>query len=68
MHSTNFNTNFVSFKKIIDMETKNMKVTEEEEELILAIRNYQNSFPNGYPQLLWYAQELFEKMTDLPKD
>ena len=50
------------------MKTKNMQVTEEEEVLILAIRNYQNSFPNGYPQLLWYAQELFEKMTDLPKE
>lgn len=48
------------------MET--MKVTKEEKELIEAIRNYQRSFPNGYPQLLWYCVELFDKMVDLPKD
>lgn len=51
-----------------NMETVTMKLTKEEAELIEAIRNYQNSFPNGYPQLLWYAQELFESMTDLPKE
>ena len=27
-----------------------MIVTREEEELIKAIRNYVNSYPNGYPQ------------------
>ena len=50
------------------MEKKTMKVTDEERELIEEIRNYQNSFPNGYPELLWYCQELFDKMVDLPKD
>ena len=50
------------------METITMKLTEEEAGLIEAIRNYRNSFPNGYPQLLWYAQELFECLTDLPED
>lgn len=44
-----------------------MKVTAEEEELILAVRNYRNSFPNGYPQLLEYAQDLFDRLTDLPE-
>lgn len=50
------------------MKMKNLKVTEEEEELILAIRNYQRSYPFGYPQLLEYAQDLFNEMTDMPKD
>lgn len=45
---------------------ENMKLTEEEKELIEAIRNYQKSFPNGYPELLWYCQELFDKLIDLP--
>lgn len=55
-------------KNVNDMDKKTMKVTDEERELIEAIRNYQNSFPNGYPELLWYCQELFDKMVDLPKD
>lgn len=50
------------------MKMKTMKVTEEEEDLILAIRNYQKSFPFGYPQLLEYAQDLFNIMTDLPRE
>lgn len=33
-----------------------IKLTEKEEELIRAIRNYRKSFPNGYPQLLYYIQ------------
>lgn len=45
-----------------------MVVTEQEEELIMAIRNYVKSFPRGYPQLLYYATKLFEIMTDMPKD
>ena len=45
-----------------------MKVdlTEQEEELIAAIRNYRKSFPNGRPELLWYAQRVFDEMVDLP--
>ena len=43
-----------------------MMVTKEEEELISAIRNYNKSFPNGYPQLLWYAQQLFDNMLRQP--
>lgn len=34
-----------------------------EDELIEAIRMYKRSFPNGYPRLLWYAQELFDEIT-----
>lgn len=39
------------------------ELTNEEAELIEAIRNHKRSYPNGYPQLLWYAQELFDEMT-----
>ena len=34
---------------------KKILVTEKEEELIEAIRNFQKSYPRGNPQLLWYA-------------
>lgn len=43
-----------------------IKLTEKEEELIEAIRNYQRSYPNGYPQLLYYIQQLVDELTDLP--
>lgn len=43
------------------------ELTEKEEELIEAIRNYRASFPNGYPQLLWYCNQLYEKLVDLPE-
>ena len=45
-----------------------VELNKEEEELIAAIRNYRASFPNGYPQLLWYAQKLFDKLVDLPEE
>ncbi len=44
-----------------------MKVTSEEEDLINAIRNYCESYPDGYPELLEYAQDIFDRMTDMPK-
>lgn len=44
-----------------------MKVSSDEEELIKAIRNYCDSYPNGYPELLDYAQDIFDRMTDMPK-
>ena len=50
------------------MNTVVMKLSAEEAELIETIRNLQNAYPNGYPQLLWYAQELFDQMVDLPKE
>ncbi len=37
-------------------------LTEEEQELIEAIRNYKKSYPNGHPQLKRYARELFDKL------
>ncbi len=43
-----------------------IKLSEKEEELIRAIRNYQRSFPNGYPQMLYYIQQLVDGLTDLP--
>lgn len=43
-----------------------MEVSEEEAELLAAIRNYNKSFPDGYPQLLWYAQELFDNIIRQP--
>ncbi len=43
-----------------------IELTEKEEELIRAIRNYQKSFPNGYSQMLYYIQQLVDELTDLP--
>ena len=62
---------YSSINKALFMERKEMikmNVTLEEEELIKAIRNYCNSYPNGYPELLDYAEDLFQRMTDMPKD
>ena len=41
------------------------ELTEEEAELIKAIRDYKRSYPNGHPQLLFYAQKLFDEMTSV---
>ena len=46
------------------MET--MKVTPEERDLIESIRNYNKSFPDGYPELLWFAQRLFDNRYGSP--
>ena len=43
-----------------------MEVTYEEKELLESIRNYNRSFPDGYPELLWYAQELFDSIVRQP--
>ncbi|WP_289747087.1 hypothetical protein [Paramuribaculum intestinale] len=43
-----------------------IELTEKEEELIRAIRNYRMSFPNGHPQMLYYIQQLVDELTDLP--
>ena len=43
-----------------------MEVTHEEKELIESIRNYNKSFPDGYPELLWYAQQQFDNMLRQP--
>lgn len=43
-----------------------MEVTPEERELLERMRNYNKSYPNGYPQLLWDLQEFFDKMVRQP--
>ena len=46
----------------MNQKLEKMEVTPEERELLEAVRNYNKSFPDGYPQLLWYAQELFDNL------
>ena len=43
-----------------------VQLTSEEIDLIAAIRNYNKSYPDGYPELLWYAQQLFDNMIRQP--
>lgn len=43
---------------------ENLKLTEKEEELIYAIRNYKKSYPDGYPELRWYIEKLFAELID----
>ena len=43
-----------------------MEVTREERDLLEAVRNYNKSYPDGYPQLLIYAQRLFDNMLRQP--
>ena len=38
----------------------------EELELIEAIRNVRRAYPNGYDELLYYAQQLFDKLVEMP--
>lgn len=45
-----------------------MEITPEEKELLERLRNYNRSYPNGYPQLLWDLQELFDSMVRQPYD
>lgn len=45
-----------------------MSLTKEEAELIAAIRNHKDSFPNGYPRLLEYAQRLFDELVETWED
>ena len=40
----------------------------EELELIEAIRNVRRAYPNGYDELLWYAQQLFDKLVEMPPE
>ena len=47
-------------------EKEMMEVTPEERDLIELIRNYNKSFPDGYPELLWFAQQLFDNMLRQP--
>ena len=43
-----------------------LKLSDKEEELIAAIRNYRRGLPDSYPNLLYYAQQIFDEPTDLP--
>lgn len=52
----------------MEQKTILMKVTPAERELLEAVRNYNISYPDGYPQLMWYAQELFDNMLRQPYD
>ena len=45
-------------------ETIKIEVTEVEEELIMALRNFRKTYPDGYPELLWYAQKLFDTLAN----
>ncbi len=45
---------------------KTMRVTPEERDLIEQIRNYNRSFPNGYPKLLEELIEKFQSMIRQP--
>ncbi len=47
---------------------RQMKLSEKEAELIDLIRNYKKSYPNGHPNLLFAAQELFDDLTEPFKD
>lgn len=41
-----------------------IKVTEEEESLIMGMRNYVRSYPDGNPNLLYHLRQLFDILTD----
>jgi hypothetical protein len=43
---------------------KTLKLTEKEFDLIMSIRNYGKSFPNGYPEIRWYIERLFNELID----
>lgn len=66
------NSIFALFKyksnKMKEKRSITLKVTESEEELIKAIRNYCDSYPNGHPDLLIFAQDIFDRMTLMPKE
>lgn len=46
------------------MERRNYPITEKERDLIDALRNYRKSYPNGYPDLLFAAQEIFDELAE----
>ena len=43
---------------------KTVKLTEKEFDLIMSIRNYKRSYPNGFPQIRWYIEKLFAELMD----
>ena len=38
------------------------KLTDKEFDLIMAIRNYGKSYPDGYPEIRWYIERLFNEL------
>ncbi len=42
------------------------ELNEDEAELIEIIRNLRRAYPNGYTNQLWLAQQIFDKLIDLP--
>ena len=54
-------------KKSFDMRNKTLKVdlSEDEWELIEAIRNFKKAYPNGSFNLFLYAQQKFDELTDV---
>lgn len=44
---------------------KKVILNDEEYELIEAIRNFKKAYPNGHPELLYFAQRLFDEITSL---
>ena len=50
----------------MEQKEKLMEVTPEERELLERMRNYNRSFPNGYPELLLDLQQLFDTMVRTP--
>lgn len=50
------------FNKRKDMEKVVLK--EKEFDLIMAIRNYKKSYPDGYPEIRWYIERLFNELLD----
>lgn len=50
----------------MEEKTETMRVTAAERELLEAVRNYNKSYPDGYPELMWYAQQLFDNILRQP--
>lgn len=63
---TNFAVSSYSYCLIKIFQTME-KLSDKEEELIAAIRNYRRGYPDSYPNLLYYAQQIFDELTDLPE-
>lgn len=54
----------LSLQCSIDKDMEKVKLTEKEADLILVIRNYKKSYPNGYPEIRWYIEKLFNELLD----
>lgn len=67
LYYTQIRINFAASLILFSVCIMNMiKLTAKEEELIAAIRNYRRGFPDSYPNLLYYAQQIFDELTDMP--